>query len=80
MKTAKLNGKVYEVKETGKTIHTKAKSYTDLNGYEIDKQPTSREQLGMYEDGKLVHTIASDGKSIFHNGSKHAEVFIKDIQ
>jgi len=76
MKTAKLFGTIYEVKTTG-TFHTrKAKSYTDFNGYHTERESEKWDRLGLYSNGILHYTIASDGKSIYSNGLKLAEVNI----
>ena len=80
MKTAKYRGVVYEVKPTGNKIHTPSKSYYDFNGYWTEKPAETRQQLGLYEDGKLVFTVGKDGKSIFTWNGKHGEVCIRDTE
>jgi hypothetical protein len=69
-RTAKWQGKTYEVKPTGNTRTSKAKSYTDLNGYDIDKPSHTSKQLGMYDDsGHQIATVNGAGH-IFQGGGK----------
>jgi hypothetical protein len=61
-RTAKWQGKTYEVKSTGKVRYSKAKSYTDFNGYDTDKPAFKTEQLGMYDEhGYKVATVNEAG-------------------
>jgi hypothetical protein len=80
MQTATFNKRTYKVKETGRIIKRGRKFYTDLNGYDTERQNINRKQLGLYdENDRLVYTIAQDGKSIYSGQSKIGEVLIKTI-
>lgn len=78
MKTAKLHGIEYDVKPTGRFHIRKAKAYSDLNGYNVEKKAEKWDRLGLYHNGVLHYTIAADGKSIYSNGLKLAEVQVID--
>lgn len=81
MRTTKFNGKVYEVKPTGKVINKPSKSYYDFNGYWTEKPAERRVQLGLYDNGVLIYTVGADGKSIYNGANnKFGDVLIRDTE
>jgi len=54
--TIKFNGTIYDVAYTGVVRKIKAKSFTDFNGYDVEKQRQVIKQMGIYENGKLMGT------------------------
>lgn len=79
--TAKYFGVVYNVRPTGTVARSKAKSYTDFNGYEVDKPASIRIRLGLYhpETGELFATLGNDGKSLFSgSGKSFGQVTVKE--
>lgn len=80
-KSAKYNGKTYEVKPTGRTIHKPAKSYYDFNGYYTEKKSESRKQLGMYDEhGNLYATVSENGEIFNGPGKSIGSTKIKETE
>lgn len=78
-RTAKLNRVIYDVRPTGKIRKKKAKSYTDFNGYEVDKPGSSEPQLGMYLNDKLEFTISEFNGQLFayRDSQKYGSIYIR---
>lgn len=72
MATAKFNGKTYDVRETGKTIHSPSKTLHDYKGEPYETGDHSWQQKGLYdpETGERVATLNAAEDKIYSGGGK----------